>query len=716
MRHIGTVTYYDSEKKFAYVDENGTSYTIGTKIVQDLPDPDMLLRRGNTVFFSVVPNKQPGKKDYATNITRVVESFSPRVSRTDGEKKLLEIFQSSQWLSGWTILEQPYINGLHPDFVLIHPRKGVVIVEVKDWNLTDTQRYSEGKVLGNDGQYYDVNPAYQLEKYSTYLSDLNFLEPEGFREHIWNTTRVINDLEDDPNKKEKILKNYPIFSNVVFFSGAGITLEQARQFSPNTPFVWTCKEAEYLLDPNHTFSNCKEYPWSLRLFGYGKIEKPTRYYSMAPKTKDGTNIFWEYLRRLICWMDGTDYEKSRKKPYQLTQAQQVLAKHAPGECRVCEGVTGSGKSLILAEKAADAILSKRRVLVLTYNITLTNYLHDLCRQQFQGDSRAFNQLLTVDYFHSTLRDCLHNCNMPIKSEHINKEDASAKEFSLHMNDYTTKAIEQIYQCSGKVSFTRYDDVLIDEGNDFCDYEIAFLKDIVYNGTGEFLVMSDPAHRIYSELNPSGLWGENPASLGLKKVTLNHSYCAPQKVRELLEKVQETFQLPGLSIEPDPDSDSDQSYGSVRWIDCDETSFNQRILSELSYWLKDKEVHPEDLILVTVDYRSAQKLAEILTCAGLPVQLCGNSRSSKQRFWAGKNNLKVTTYHNIKGWHAPYVMLVLQAGSAPEEKLAQSSVLNAFCVALSRVKPTIDTHKYCFRCFNCLDDEWTRPLAALTISS
>ena len=71
-------------------------------------------------------------------------------------------------------------------------------------------------------------------------------------------------------------------------------------------------------------------------------------------------MFGEYIRRLTCWLDGTDYEKSRVKPYQLTAAQRALATYKPGACRACAGVAGAGKSLILAQKAADAIGAGRR--------------------------------------------------------------------------------------------------------------------------------------------------------------------------------------------------------------------------------------------------------------------------------------------------------------------------------------------------------------------
>ena len=53
------------------------------------------------------------------------------------------------------------------------------------------------------------------------------------------------------------------------------------------------------------------------------------------------------------------------------------------------------------------------VLVVSYNITLSNYLRDLCRQQYTGNSRDFNQWLTVDYLHGVLRKALQDRGLSV---------------------------------------------------------------------------------------------------------------------------------------------------------------------------------------------------------------------------------------------------------------------------------------------------------------
>lgn len=59
---------------------------------------------------------------------------SLRQSLTDGERQVLDLF-SRHLPPDWEIYVQPHLNGLRPDFVLLHPNIGIAVFEVKDWNL-----------------------------------------------------------------------------------------------------------------------------------------------------------------------------------------------------------------------------------------------------------------------------------------------------------------------------------------------------------------------------------------------------------------------------------------------------------------------------------------------------------------------------------------------------------------------------------------------------
>ena len=70
-----------------------------------------------------------------------------RTPLQDGELEFFN-FLNSNLDERWEIYIQPHLNGLRPDFVLLHPIKGVAIFEVKDWDL-DKIDYS---TVSKDGE------------------------------------------------------------------------------------------------------------------------------------------------------------------------------------------------------------------------------------------------------------------------------------------------------------------------------------------------------------------------------------------------------------------------------------------------------------------------------------------------------------------------------------------------------------------------------------
>ena len=95
----------------------------------------------------------------------VIENSNPLDSRTEGEEYLLNVFSSSPRFEGWTIFEQPHINSMKPDFILIHPEKGIIIIEVKDWNLSSSTYQNDEYIIGTNGEKIKKSPIRQVENY-----------------------------------------------------------------------------------------------------------------------------------------------------------------------------------------------------------------------------------------------------------------------------------------------------------------------------------------------------------------------------------------------------------------------------------------------------------------------------------------------------------------------------------------------------------------------
>jgi hypothetical protein len=83
--------------------------------------------------------------------------------------------------------------------------------------------------------------------------------------------------------------------------------------------------------------------------------------------------------RLRHWLVEPEYSKEQRQPLfpMLDGRQRSLVESAPQKrFRKIRGSAGSGKSLVLAARAAFLNTHRKRILVVTFNITLANYLRD----------------------------------------------------------------------------------------------------------------------------------------------------------------------------------------------------------------------------------------------------------------------------------------------------------------------------------------------------
>ena len=70
----------------------------------------------------------------ATLIPSLDRILSMTVKPTQGEFHLLEVLNSSL-TDDYEVYFNPYMNGDKPDIVVFHEKYGVLIIEVKDWDL-----------------------------------------------------------------------------------------------------------------------------------------------------------------------------------------------------------------------------------------------------------------------------------------------------------------------------------------------------------------------------------------------------------------------------------------------------------------------------------------------------------------------------------------------------------------------------------------------------
>lgn len=181
-------------------------------------------------------------------------------------------------------------------------------------------------------------------------------------------------------------------------------------------------------------------------------------------------------------------------PIQLTEEQNRFAQCNPGRRTRILGTPGSGKTLVIAQKAINCYLKKHeQVLILTFNITLKNYIRDkiaVNSRSLSGmeRSKAF-EILHLDQF------------LPQMLKKYEFKKPSIEEFTLSSGDidwdgYRNAQMQIILGAGGMIE--RYSTVLIDEAQDFAFEWFEFIDKAFIGENADYLVVADEKQNIYGQ--------------------------------------------------------------------------------------------------------------------------------------------------------------------------------------------------------------------------
>ncbi|MCT8977914.1 NERD domain-containing protein [Clostridium sp. CX1] len=610
----------------------------------------------------------------------IFEGFNPNDPRTDGETYLLNVFRSSPRFHGWGIFEQPHINSMKPDFILLHPERGIIIIEVKDWNLDLDVYENGGYIRGTDGQAHKKNPINQVENYkkSILKAELN------------NSVYLAENFEN----------YYGCIETVVYFHRASKAQVLAFcGYGNKYTKIWTMEDIEYIKNAQNKLTAIKH----------------TYALAMEHSKYNNNGLLQQLVEELAKHLQYSDYNHERKQPYILKGAQKDLADLNPGTIRRWSGVAGSGKSLILAEKGVKALKENNRVLILTFNITLRHYLRDLCSQQFgtekyDGERKKLRRDLTIIHFHELLK--------VIMTEHEIEVD-----FDDNRKEFTERwmgAINEYLAKNPKKDQFNYDYILIDEGQDFKGEWIRFIKQF-FTGKGELFIVYDKAQDLFEH----GVWiedSEQIKNIGFKgrPGNLKYTYRLPEGIVQKIHVVRQQLHIDGEDILVPRDKQQISLLQTAFWFNY-RANYNIEKLYQLEHHIKTlcQSNDWEDITILTTNENTGAEIVEYFENKGIRTSHVYDlqrhrdierRRSEKWRFRGGTGRLKVSSYHSYKGWQTPNVVLVLDSPSTRYvngkiycDVPNSQSIKDAVFISMSRVKEKATTGEYSFICLNYLPE-------------
>lgn len=610
----------------------------------------------------------------------IIENLNALDHRTEGEEYLLNHFKNSPRFKGWTIFEQPHINSMKPDFILLHPKKGIIIIEVKDWNLSSLKYENGGYIRGTDGRQIKKNPINQVENYKNSI----------LKTELINSIYLSEELNDN---------FFACIETVVYFHKA--TEVQVREFcgkGKSYTKIWNKPEFDYISNTNNKLT-ATNHTFALSL-NESKLNRNGKL----------TNLVEELKANL----QHADYNYERKQPIKLTPEQEKLAKLQKGSIRRWSGVAGAGKSLSLAQKAVNALKenNKNRVLILTFNITLRHYLRDLCSQQFgistyDGERKKLKANLTINHFHGFL--------ITFMAEHELEVDFNQDE------NFTQKwidAITEYVQNNSIKNHFKYDYILIDEGQDFHGEWIRLLKNF-FTSEGELFIVYDKAQDIYKH----GIWIEDSnqiKNIGFRGQpgTLKVSMRLPLKIASLIQDIRNKFNIDADEIKI-PINTQQSFIDTTKWINHLASNISEKLAqieNQVVELMQNNAL--EDITILTTNENTGIEIVNRFKNRGIKISHVYDikkqkdhkrRRNEKWKFQGGTGRLKICSYHSYKGWETPNIILVLDApnieydeeGHIFQGEYEERGVFDAIFISMSRIKKNLLTGGYSFTCINYL---------------
>ena len=352
---------------------------------------------------------------------------------------------------------------LHPDFVVLHPRRGILILEVKDWRLTTIHQVNKQtwEIIADGVPKSVANPLEQARQYAHQL---------------------VNALERDPQLVQPDGKHA---GKLAFPWSYGVVLTHIsrKQFD--------AAELHHAIEPHRVICSDE------MLDSVQPEDLQSRLWDMFPFMMRGVmslpqldRVRWILFPEVRVQTSGTLFDDSNEEAELpdimrvMDLQQEQLARSLGNGHRVIHGVAGSGKTMILgyrAEYLAKAsTATSKPILILCFNEPLGVTLYRVM------EAKGLSGKVHVRHFHKWCRDQLVAFGQALPAHDMPVADK--------MQDMVLRVIHGVDR--QQIPSGQYQAVLIDEGHDFAPEWLKLVTQMVDPATNSLLLLYDDAQSIY----------------------------------------------------------------------------------------------------------------------------------------------------------------------------------------------------------------------------
>lgn len=348
----------------------------------------------------------------------------------------------------------------HPDFVVLHARRGLLVLETKDWRLQTVQNATRQAwtILDNGRPKVVINPLAQARHCAI---------------------QVVNALERDP---QLVQAEGPHKGKLAFPWGHGVVFTRITRKEFETSGLAETIDPHYVICQDEMLEHADPEEFQQRLWNMfahrfgGAITLPQLdrvRWIMFPQVRVQTQG---------ALFDDNDADAQLPDIMRVMDLQQEqLARSLGDGHRVIHGVAGSGKTMILgyrAEYLAKASTpASKPILILCFNEPLGVKLASVM------DAKGLSDRVHVRHFHSWCHRQLTAYGQALPPQ--------GGGFYEGLVGNVIRAVER-----SQIPGGQYQAVMIDEGHDFAPEWLKLITQMVDPTTNSLLVLYDDAQSIY----------------------------------------------------------------------------------------------------------------------------------------------------------------------------------------------------------------------------
>jgi hypothetical protein len=539
---------------------------------------------------------------------------------------------------------------LHPDFIVLHPSRGLFILEVKDWKLDTIQ---------------NINPST-----FTIITDNGIKEVKHPLQQARDYALAVNKLLE---KDAALVQQGDYQGKLIIPYGYGVVFTNINRKDFNNSELPTVFEEHLVICkdeilPSTDAGEFQQRLWYLLAYNFGKILTNSQI----------DRIRWHIFPELrITQLSLFDVEIEEPQHLQIPDILQImdlqqeqLARSLGDGHRIIHGVAGSGKTMILGFRCQHLAQLNKPILVLCFNVSLAAKLRDMIQKPGKVSR------IKVRHFHGWCMDLLKKYNIPKPDPREYQGESYIEELvNLVINAVDAKLIP-----SGI-----YDAVMLDEGHDFKPEWLKLIAQMVNPETNSLLVLYDDAQNLYgSKRNKFSFKSVGIQAQG-RSTILKLNYRNTEQVLGVAYEFAKEVMIPTtgdddqvILVEPASAGRQGPMPDLIKL-----SSFQQEVdyLAQRVQQLHERGTPWNEIAIIYRSYFMGNCIFQDFQKMHIPIEWV-NANNNSRNYNPAQESIKLITMHSSKGLEFP-IVLIPGLGYMPNENQELGEEARLIYVAMTR---------------------------------